>query len=63
MNEKETMVLYRNDYLFSDVILPVRKHQATEELLTLEKEFAALIYVERYLDKYPQRNNNGKKKR
>lgn len=62
MNEKETMLLYRNDYLFSDLMLPVRKSQAAEELLHLEKEFAALIYTERYLIKYPRVRHYGKKK-
>lgn len=59
---KESMMHYRNDYLFSDELLPVRKHQAVEEMLHLEKEFAALIYAERYFDKYPKVHHNGKKK-
>ena len=62
MNEKDIMFPHRNDYLFSDLMLPVRKQQAFDELLKLEKEFAALIYTERYLIKYPGRRNNGKKK-
>jgi len=60
--EKEYMILYRNDYLFSDLMLPVRKNQAAEEFLKLEKEFAAVIYAQRYLDKFPKVHHYGKKK-
>jgi hypothetical protein len=53
---------YRNDFLVSDNMLPVRKHQAMEELINIEKEFAAVIYAQRYLDKYPVVYYNGRKK-
>lgn len=61
--ERENMFLHKNDYLFSDDMLPVRKQQAFEDFLRLEKEFAALIYAQRYLDKYPKVYYNGKKKK
>lgn len=41
------MISYRNDYLFSDELLPVQQHQATEELLMFEKELAHYIYHQR----------------
>jgi len=44
---KRELVSFNNEYLVSDEILPVRKHQAYEDLLKLEKEFASLIYIQR----------------
>ena len=46
------MVSYRNEFLFSDILLPVRNHQAYDEMLQLEKEFAGTIYYQRCLDKH-----------
>ena len=34
-------------YIVSSTILPVRKHQAEEEILKKEKELASLIYYKR----------------
>lgn len=42
---------YKNDYLFSDHMIPVRRNQAYEEMLDLEKRFAGEIYYQRCLDK------------
>ena len=38
---------HNNEYLFSDDMIPVRKHQAYEEVLQFEKEFAGVIYYQR----------------
>jgi hypothetical protein len=46
----ERMVTIRNEYLFSDDILPVRNHQAYDEMLMFQKRFAADIYYQKDLD-------------
>lgn len=45
------MTHHKNEFLFSDLMIPVRQHQAYEEMLDLEKEFAGSIYYQRCLDK------------
>jgi len=45
------MTHHKNEFLFSDLITPVRQHQAYEEMLDFEKEFAGAIYYQRCLDK------------
>ncbi|KKK43618.1 hypothetical protein LCGC14_0471610 [marine sediment metagenome] len=47
MKQEGSMISFRNDYLFSDDLLPVQKHQAHEEILQIEKEFASIIYYQR----------------
>ena len=49
--EDNDITSYKNDYLFSDNIIPVRKHQLTEELLQLENRLAGEIYYQRCLEK------------
>ena len=56
------MFSHRNEYLFSDDLLPVQKHQAYDEILQFEKEFAAVIYAQRYHDKFPMVHHYGKQK-
>lgn len=38
---------HRNDYLVSDNMLPVRQHQAYDELMTLKREFGASLRAQR----------------
>ena len=45
------MTHHKNEFLFSDLMTPTRKHQAYEEMLNIEKEFAGSIYYQRCLDK------------
>ena len=45
------IIPHRNEYLISDNMLPVRKHQAQEEIMQLEREFAGLVYFQRNLEK------------
>ena len=45
------MTHHKNEFLFSDLMIPTRKHQAYEEMLDLEKRFAGEIYYQRCLDK------------
>ncbi len=45
------MISHKSEFLFSDMITPVRQHQAYEEMLNFEKEFAGSIYYQRCLDK------------
>ncbi len=56
------IITHRNDYLFSDNMTPTQQHQAFDEVLYLEKRFAAEVYAQRYYDKYPKVYYNGKKK-
>lgn len=42
---------FHNEYLFSDLLLPVKNHQCYEEMLQKEKEFAGTIYFQRCLDR------------
>ena len=47
----DDIIPYRNDFLFSDEILPIRKHQLTDELLQLENRLAGTIYYQRCKEK------------
>ena len=42
---------HKNDFLVSDEMLPVRKHQAMDEILQLENQLAGAIYYQRCLEK------------
>ena len=48
-----SLLLLCNDgsYVVSSIILPVRQHQAEEEILEKEKELASLIYSKRDYDR------------
>ena len=52
MKRDGSMVSYRNDYLFSDELLPVQRHQAMEELLQYERELAGYLYLQKDQDRY-----------
>lgn len=45
--EEKTLTHYNGEYLVDKNMLPVRKHQAEEEILKKEKELASLIYFEK----------------
>ena len=47
---EETMIAYRNEYLISDTMIPTRSHQAYEELLQFQKEYASMIYFQKDRD-------------
>ncbi len=51
MPNDNDMIPHRNHYLFSDDMLPVRKHQAYDEVFMLEKQMAGAIYYQRCLEK------------
>lgn len=38
---------FRNDYIVSDNMLPVRQHQANDELMKLKKELGASLRLQR----------------
>ena len=44
------MISFKNEYLITDEILPVRNHQAYEELMKFQKEFASEIYIQKDRD-------------
>jgi len=51
-NEKEDLVFYNGDYFIGSEILPVRAHQALDELIQFQKEFTSEIYITRIREKY-----------
>lgn len=51
MPNDNDIIPHKNHYLFSDDMLPVRKHQAYEEVLELEKRMAGTVYYQRCLEK------------
>ena len=53
-NEDEydsALIMNNGIYIDTSTILPVRLHQADDDLLELEKEFAVLIYSKRDYDR------------
>lgn len=46
------LIPYKNDYLVSDELLPVQKHQAEEELLQKERVLGALLRLQRDMEGY-----------
>ena len=46
------LILYKNDYLVSDELLPVQKHQAEEEILQKERALEALLRSQRDMEGY-----------
>lgn len=47
MKRDGSMISHRNDYLFSDELLPVQRHQMMEELLQFERELAGCLYLQK----------------
>ena len=45
------IIQHKNEYLFSDELLPIRQHQAYDEVLQKERELAGSVYYQRCLEK------------
>lgn len=47
----EKLVRHRNDFIVKPDMIPIRMHQAQEEILQLEKDLASLIYSQKDLER------------
>ena len=49
--QKEDMVMVHGVFMFNQEMTPTQNHQCFEELLHLQKEFSAMVYYQKDLER------------